>query len=215
MSKLCAGSGGATTDVRRFWRHAAVATAARLLLAASDWAPVLQRRIEVATPANSLLRFRYPSLSPLQQQLIMNRSDMFRPSCCTWWRVVYQHAREIQVRVGQPLCAHAASTASMQSPHLKLRQNLASVQAPAESSPAQPREKRLVTVGTTVSAYVLSAYIMSLLSDLTAQGIPTTHKCGGVQHLWRCAERRSSSSPSARACHESALWTLHRDGIQA
>ena len=46
------------SDALRFCQHAAVATAARLLLAASDWAPMLQRRIEIATPANSLLRFR-------------------------------------------------------------------------------------------------------------------------------------------------------------
>ena len=49
---------GAATDACRFWWHAAVATAARLLLAASDWAPALQQRIEIATPASSLLRFR-------------------------------------------------------------------------------------------------------------------------------------------------------------
>ena len=64
MRNLCAGTDGAAADASRFWRHAAVATAARLLLAASDWAPVLQRRVEVATPANSLLRFRCSLLSP-------------------------------------------------------------------------------------------------------------------------------------------------------
>jgi len=58
MTGRLLGADGAAADARCFWWHAAVATAARLLLAASDWAPALQQRIEIATPAGSLLRFR-------------------------------------------------------------------------------------------------------------------------------------------------------------
>ena len=57
-SRRCAGAGDAAGDAGRFWWHAAIATAGRLLLAASEWARLLQQRIEIATPANSLLRFR-------------------------------------------------------------------------------------------------------------------------------------------------------------